>query len=50
VVIGTTDESLGLPKPSQAFIEKYCKVGGIDEVLIEYIKVRYNIAIVLIKN
>lgn len=25
-----------LPQPSKAFIEKYCKVGGIDEVLIEY--------------
>lgn len=25
-----------LPKPSQAFIEKYCKVGGIDEVNVEY--------------
>lgn len=27
---------LGLPQPSQAFIEKYCKVGGIDEVEVEY--------------
>jgi hypothetical protein len=26
----------GLPQPSQAFIEKYCKVGGIDEVDVEY--------------
>jgi len=25
-----------LPKPSQAFIKKYCEVGGIDEVLVEY--------------
>ena len=25
-----------LPQPSQAFIEKYCKIGGIDEVLVEY--------------
>ena len=25
-----------LPQPSQAFIEKYCKVGGIWEVLVEY--------------
>ncbi len=31
-----TDETLYLPQPSQAFIEKYCKVGGIDEVLVEY--------------
>lgn len=25
-----------LPQPSKAFIEKYCKVGGIDEVDVEY--------------
>lgn len=25
-----------LPHPSQAFIEKYCKLGGIDEVDVEY--------------
>jgi len=25
-----------LPKPSQAFIEKYCKLGGIDEVDVDY--------------
>jgi len=25
-----------LPQPSQAFIEKYCKVGGIWKVLVEY--------------
>lgn len=52
-IIATTDKSLVidttysngkykgkkyLPQPSQAFIEKYCKVGGIDEVLVEYIK------------
>lgn len=50
-IIATTDKSLTywsdkeidgfsgdipLPQPSKAFIEKYCKVGGIDEVLIEY--------------
>lgn len=27
---------LELPQPSKAFIEKYCKVGGIDEVMVEY--------------
>lgn len=26
-----------LPSPSQAFIEKYCKLGGIDEVDVEYV-------------
>jgi hypothetical protein len=46
-IISTTDTKLGygdefggwypLSQPSQAFIEKYCKVGGIDEVLVEYI-------------
>jgi len=25
-----------VPQPSKAFIEKYCKVGGIDEVDVEY--------------
>lgn len=25
-----------LPKPSQAFIKKYCEAGGIDEVMVEY--------------
>jgi hypothetical protein len=28
----------GLPQPSQAFIEEYCRKGGIDEVDVEYIK------------
>jgi hypothetical protein len=28
--------SIPLPQPSQAFIKKCCKVGGIDEVLVEY--------------
>ena len=27
-----------LPQPSKAFIEKFCKVGGIDEVEVEYEK------------
>jgi hypothetical protein len=51
-IIATTDTSLialygideegfgkmrnGLPQPSQTFIEKYCKLGGIDEVDVEY--------------
>lgn len=29
-------KKIHLPQPSQAFIEKYCKVGGIDEILVEY--------------
>jgi hypothetical protein len=28
-----------LPSPSQAFIEKYCKLGGIDEIDVEYFTV-----------
>ena len=35
---GNSDSLIHLPQPSQAFIEKYCKVGGIDEVLVEYEK------------
>ena len=49
-IIATTDKSLNneliqggklrinyhLPQPSQAFIEKYCEKGSIDEVLVEY--------------
>jgi len=50
-IIATTDRSLLkpyteqtlndvaiLPQPSKAFIKKYCELGGIDEVMIEYIK------------
>ena len=37
-IIATTNKSLNLPQPSKAFIEKYCKLGGIDEVEIEYEK------------
>jgi hypothetical protein len=32
-----------LPQPSQAFIEKYCKEGGIDEVMIEYNNIQKTI-------
>ena len=31
-IVASTDKSLGLPQPSQAFIEKYVELGGIDEV------------------
>lgn len=33
---GHKPKTYGLPQPSKAFIEKYCKKGGIDEVLVEY--------------
>lgn len=35
-IIATTDPKLNLSRPSDSFIKKYCKLGGIDEVLIEY--------------
>ena len=35
-IIASTDESLKLPRPSNEFIKKYCELGGIDEVLVEY--------------
>lgn len=34
-IIATTDPKLELPQPSQAFIEKYSELGGIDEVDVE---------------
>lgn len=36
IVISSTDKSLGLPRPSDSFIKKYCELGGIDEVMVEY--------------
>lgn len=35
-VIASTNKSLGLPRPSQGFINKYCEIGGFDEVMVEY--------------
>lgn len=35
-VIATTDESLGLPKPSQEFLKAYVGAGGIEWVNVEY--------------
>lgn len=35
-IVATTDTSLNLPSPSPAFIQKYCELDGIDEVLLEY--------------
>ena len=36
-IIATTDPHYQLPRPSNEFIEAYCKAGGIDEVMVEYI-------------
>lgn len=44
-IIATTDESLGLPRPSNEFLKKYCELGGIDEVLVEYEEDTYSIGI-----
>lgn len=35
-IIATTDFESTLPQPSKEFIEEYCRVGGIDEVDVEY--------------
>lgn len=35
-IIATTDESLGLPRPSDEFIKQYCELNDIDKVLVEY--------------
>lgn len=35
-VIASTDQTLGIPSPSDSFIKEYCESGGISEVLIEY--------------
>ena len=32
----SNEEKKGLPQPSKAFIEEYCRVGGIDEIDVEY--------------
>lgn len=36
-IIASTDKSLGLPRPSDSFIKKYCELGGIEYVMVEYI-------------
>lgn len=35
-IIASTDKSLGLPRPSDSFIKKYCELGGIEYVNVEY--------------
>jgi hypothetical protein len=41
-IIATTDESLGLPRPSNEFLKKFCELGGVDKVLVEYEKESYT--------
>lgn len=41
-IIATTDLALNLPRPSKAFIEKYCQLGGIENVMVEYFTVNEN--------
>lgn len=35
-IIASTDETLNLPRPSKAFIQRYCEDGPIDKVNVEY--------------
>ena len=35
-IIATTNKFLNLPTVSKGFIQKYCELGGIDEVLVKY--------------
>lgn len=35
-IIASNDPELKLPRPKDSFIKKYCELGGIDEVLVEY--------------
>src|SRR5690606_18946949 len=57
-IIATTDSSLNeqdrfngksweklLPRPSNEFLKKYCELGGIDEVLVEYEEDTYSTGI-----
>lgn len=40
-IVATTDpELINLPRPSDAFLKAYCEKGGIDEVLVEYERVK----------
>lgn len=43
-IIASTDPKLELPRPSDAFIKKYCEAQGIDEVLVEYEEVTHIIS------
>jgi hypothetical protein len=40
-IIVSTDELLKLPRFSNDFLKKYCELGGIDKVLIEYVGYNY---------
>ena len=35
-IIATTNETLGLPRPSNEFLKKYCELGGVNECFVEY--------------
>lgn len=41
-IIASTNSSLGLPRPSDSFIKKYCELGGINEVMVEYEEVLFT--------
>lgn len=35
-IIASTNTSLNLPKPSNAFLKKYCQLGGLNNIMVEY--------------
>jgi hypothetical protein len=35
-IVATTDPQLGLPRPSNEFLKKYCELGGVSSVLVDY--------------
>ncbi len=35
-IIASTDPNLKIASPSKGFIEKFCELGGIDEIMVEY--------------
>lgn len=41
-IVASTDKSLGLPGLSQGFIKKYCELGGINEVMVEFLTINEN--------
>jgi len=35
-IIASTNPELNLPTPSHSFVKKFCELGGIEEVMVEY--------------
>lgn len=47
-VIATTDDKLGLPRPSNEFLQKYCELGGVEDVLIKVEEIKGDKGIIAI--